>query len=69
MAGRAVGVMRTLNGQVARARPCRTLEGLLELVLLLGRENVLERPHKKGGVVLCSIDCEDTSDHLLDSLL
>ena len=34
-----------------------------------GREGVLQWPHRKGGVVLCLVDCEDTGDYLLDCLL
>ena len=69
MADRVVGAMRTLYGQVAKARTCCTLEGLPESVFLLDRESVLERPHRKGGAMLCPIDCEYTGDHLLDCLL
>ena len=70
MADQGVGVMRTLYGQVARARVGCALDGLLETVFLLGRESsVLQRPHRKGGVVLCLIDCEDTSGYLLDCFL
>ena len=39
------------------------IQGIPESVFLL------ERPDRKGGVVLCSINCEATGDHLLDSLL
>ena len=65
----AVGAVRALYGQVARARTGRALEGLSESVFLLGRESVLEQPHRKGGVVMCQIDCEDTGNHLLYCLL
>ena len=56
MENRVVGTMATFYGQVAKARARRTLEGLPESGFLLGRESVWERPHRKGGVVLCSID-------------
>ena len=51
MADGEIGAIRTLYGQVSRARTCRTLEGLPEKVFLLGRESVLEQSHRKA--VLC----------------
>ena len=45
MADWAVGAMRTLYGQVARARVGHALDGLSEMVFLLGRESVLQQSH------------------------
>ena len=53
MENRVVGVMRTLYGQVARVEPCSTLEGLPELMFLLGRGVFWSDPIRKA--VLCSV--------------